>query len=114
MTKSRTRRTCKRISGQCGVGNPARTGMPYRHAERHAGKSDGSGRRRHVLPREISGSVRNSGLPRGQPGGTGPEKSAEAIVAQPGWRPERPPAGVNPNSILTDLEVCPTRPPGKI
>ena len=60
------------------------TGMPYCHSERHAGRSDGSGRRRHVLPREVSGSVQSIGLPHGQPGGRKLEKSAEAIVAQPG------------------------------
>ena len=58
------------------------TGTPDCHSERYAGRSDGSGRRRHVLPREVSGSVQSIGLPHGQPGGTGLEKSAEAIVAE--------------------------------
>ena len=69
------------------------TGKPYRHSERYAGKSDGSGRRRHVLPREVSGSVRNIGLPHGQPDGMGQEKSAEAILAQPGEGPNLPMQG---------------------
>ena len=56
------------------------TGMPHGHAERHAGRSDGSGRRRHVLPREVSGSVQNTDYHPGQPNGKGLEKSAEAIV----------------------------------
>jgi hypothetical protein len=45
------------------------------------GRSDGSARRRPALPEEISGSVRNMGLPFGYPDGMAPEKSAEAIVA---------------------------------
>ena len=89
MTKSRIRRTgnSPAVEG-CGgyqasvawVTRPG-TGMPNCHSERHAGRSDGSGRRRHVLPREISGAVQSIGLPHGQPCGMGLEKSAEAIVA---------------------------------
>jgi hypothetical protein len=64
-------------------------GTPYFcHSERHAGRSDESGRRRHVLPREVSRSVQNIGLPHGQPDGTGREKSAEAIVSPTGPRAE--------------------------
>jgi hypothetical protein len=43
------------------------------------GRSDGSGRRGHILPREISGSVRSIELRHGQSGGTRLEKSAEAL-----------------------------------
>src|SRR5512141_1266420 len=84
MTKSWTRRTASGYKASVVWATRPGTGTPYRHSERHAGRSDGSGRRRHVLPREVSGSVRFHGLPHGQPGGTGSEKSAEAIVAQPG------------------------------
>jgi hypothetical protein len=94
MTKSRIRRIGSDDIGyrggyQASVGWVTRpgTGRPDRHSERHAGKSDGSGRRRHVLPREISGPVQSNGLPHGQSGGTGLEKSAEAIVALPGEGP---------------------------
>jgi hypothetical protein len=90
MTKSRIRRTgnSRTVDG-CGgyqasvawVTRPG-TGMPNCHSERHAGRSDGSGRRRHVLPREVSSSVQGIGLPHGQPGGRELEKSAEAIVAR--------------------------------
>ena len=43
----------KRISGQC-VGNPASDGDAQSSFRWHAGRSDASGRRRHVLPQEIS------------------------------------------------------------
>jgi hypothetical protein len=43
------------------------------------GRSDGSGRRGHILPREISGSVQSIELRHGQSGGTRLEKSAEAL-----------------------------------
>src|SRR5579863_8000532 len=69
------------------------TGTPNCHSEHHAGRSDVSGRRRHVLPREVSGSVQNIGLPCGQPYGKAPEKSAEAIVALPGEGPNLPMQG---------------------
>src|ERR1700674_6139930 len=84
MTKSRIRRTGSGYKASVAWVTRPGTGMPNCHSERHAGKSDGSGRRRHVLPREISGSVQNIGPPHGQPGGRELEKSAEAIVAQPG------------------------------
>src|SRR5713226_117374 len=93
MTKSRIRRTESGYKASVAWVTRPGTGMPDRHSERHAGKSDGSGRRRHVLPREVSGSVQNIGLPHGKPDGTGPEKSAEAIVAPPGEGPNLPMQG---------------------
>jgi len=48
------------------------------------GRSDEPARRSQVLPEEISVLVRHTGLPQQQCRGTGAEKSAEAIVAQPG------------------------------
>jgi len=105
MAKSRMRRTGSDDIGHRGgyqasvvwVTRPG-TGMPHGHAERHAGRSDGSGRRRHVLPREISGLVQRNGLPHGQPGGMGLEKSAEAIVAPPGEGPNLPMQGAEGRS----------------
>lgn len=93
MTKPRKRRTGSDDSRYRGgykasgawVTRPG-TGKPYRHSERHVGRSDVSGKRRHVLPREISGSVPNLGLPPGQPDGRGSEKSAEAIVVADAFR----------------------------
>src|ERR1700682_2406689 len=84
MTKSRIRRIGSGDKASVAWATRPGTGTPDRHSESHAGRSDGSGRRRHVLPREVSGSVQATGLPYGQLGGTGSEKSAEAIVAQPG------------------------------
>src|SRR5882724_12148900 len=81
MTKSRIRRIGSGYQASVVRVTRPGTGKPNGHSERHAGRSDGSGRRRHVLPREVSGSVQKIGLPHGQPGGTEPEKSAEAIVA---------------------------------
>ena len=100
MTKSRIRRIGSDDIGHRGgyqasvawVTRPG-TGVPNCHSERHAGRTDGSGRRRHVLPREISGSVQSIGLSHGQLGGMGLEKSAEAIVAQPGEGPNLPMQG---------------------
>src|SRR6059036_3098333 len=84
MTKSRMRRTGSGYKASVVWVTRPGTGTPDRHSERHAGKSDAAGRRRHVLPREVSSSVQSSGLPHGQLGGKEREKSAEAIVAQPG------------------------------
>ena len=81
MTKSRIRRIGSGYQASVVWVTRPGTGMPNCHSERHAGRSDGSGRRRHVLPREVSGAVQRIGLPHGQPGGLGLEKSAEAIVA---------------------------------
>src|ERR1700682_694819 len=81
MTKSRMMRIGSAYNATMPVVTRPGTRMPYCHSERHAGRSDGSGRRRHVLPREISGAVQSIGLPHGQPCGMGLEKSAEAIVA---------------------------------
>src|ERR1700683_264207 len=89
MTKSRSRRTASGYKASAVRVTRPGTGMPYGHSERHAGRSDGSGRRRHVLPREVSGSVQSIGLPHGQPGGMGLEKSAEAIVAEVASTPRR-------------------------
>src|SRR2546422_6240067 len=85
MTKSRIGRTGSGYQASVAWVTRPGTGKPYGHSERHAGRSDRSGRRRHVLPREVSGSVQSIGLPHGQPGGMGPEKSAEAIVAGAAW-----------------------------
>src|ERR1017187_9875622 len=93
MTKSRIRRTGSGYKASVAWVTRPGTGMPYGHSERHAGKSAGSGRRRHILPREISGSVQSIGLPHGQPVGKAPEKSAEAIVALPGEGPNLPMQG---------------------
>ena len=89
MTKSRKRRTGSGYKASVAWVTRPGTGMPDCHSERHAGRSDGSGRRRHVLPREVSGSVPNIGLPYGQPSGTEQEKSAEAIVAEIALIPRR-------------------------
>src|SRR5580693_1606246 len=93
MTKSRKRRTASGYQASLVWVTQPGMGTPDRHSERHAGKSDVSGRRRHVLPREISSPVQSSGLPHGKPGGKGREKSAEAIVAQPGEGPNLPMQG---------------------
>src|ERR1700739_1583221 len=93
MAKSRTRRRGSGYKASMVWVTRPGTGTPDLSFRHYAGKSDGSGRRRHVLPREISGSVQNIGLPHGKPGGTGPEKSAEAIVALPGEGPNLPMQG---------------------
>src|ERR1700674_5941069 len=93
MTKSRIRRTGSGYKASVVWVTRPGTGMPYRHSERHAGKSDGSGRRRHILPREVSGSVQSIGLPPGQPGGVGQEEAAEAIEPKPGEGPNLPMQG---------------------
>src|ERR1035438_5206130 len=90
MTKPRMRRTASGYKARVARVTRPGTGMPHRHSERHAGKSDVCSKRRLLLPREVSSSVRSSGLPHRQPGGKGPEKSAEAIVAQPGEGPNLP------------------------
>ena len=84
MTKSRIRRTGSGYQANVVWVTRPGTGKPNGHSEHHAGRSDGSGRRRHVLPREVSSAVQSIGLPHGQPGGMGLEKSAEAIVAGAG------------------------------
>src|SRR6266550_3736952 len=85
MTKSRMRRTGSGYQASVVWVTRPGTGTPNRHSEHHAGRSDESGRRRHVLPREIFGLVGDTRrLPHGKPDGTESEKSAEAIVAQPG------------------------------
>jgi len=89
MTKSRMRRTASGYKASVAWVTRPGTGMPNCHSERHAGKSDESGRRRHVLPREISGSVQSIGLPHEQSGRRGSEKSAEAIVAEIALTPRR-------------------------
>ena len=63
MTKSRMRRTGSGYKASVGWVTRPGTGKPDAHSERHAGKSDAAGRRRHVLPREVSNSVQNTGLP---------------------------------------------------
>src|SRR5271156_4968286 len=93
MTQSRIRRIGSGYKASVAWVTRPGTGTPDRHSERHAGRSDGSGRRRHVSPREVSSPVQNIGLPHGQPGGTGLEKSAEAIVAQSGEGPNLPMQG---------------------
>src|SRR5260370_27728318 len=97
MTKSRIRRIGSGYKASMAWATRPGTGTPDRHSERYAGRSDGSGRRRHILPREISGPVQSIGLPHGQPGGRGSEKSAEAIVVQPGEGPNLPMQGAAVN-----------------
>ena len=57
------RRTASGYEASMGRVTRPGTGTPDAHSERHAGKSDAAGRRRHVLPREISSSVQMTGLP---------------------------------------------------
>src|SRR5229473_3575400 len=93
MTKSRIRRIGSGYKASVVWVTRPGTGMPYGHSERHAGRSDGSGRRKDILPREVSGPVQSIGLPHEQSGGMGQEKSAEAIVAPPGEGPNLPMQG---------------------
>src|SRR5438874_6626220 len=80
MTKSRMRRTGSGYQASVVWVTRPGTGTPNRHSEHHAGRSDGSGRRRHVLPREIFDLVGDTRqLPHGKPVGTGSEKSAEVV-----------------------------------
>src|SRR5438876_6540464 len=81
MTKSRIGRTGSGYQASVAWVTRPGTGKPNGHSDRHPGRPDRSGRRRHVLPREVSSSVQRIGLPHGPPGGMGLEKSAEAIVA---------------------------------
>src|SRR5260370_9565203 len=101
MTKSRIRRIGSGYKASMAWATRPGTGTPDRHSERYAGRSDGSGRRRHILPREISGPVQSIVLPHGQPGGRGSEKSAEAIVVQPGEGPNLPMQGAGGQFRLT-------------
>src|ERR1700693_1833383 len=115
MTKSRIRRTGSGYKASVAWVTRPGTGKPDHHSERHAGRSDGSGRRRHVLPREVSGSVQSIGLPRGQPGGMGLEKSAEAIVAEVASTPRRAEssnAGSRLRDSMTGLAVNGASPDG--
>ena len=73
----------KRIEGLCSVGHPARDG----EARKSFGRCevDPTGLREEGKPylRRSPFRSAHTGLPHGQPDGTGAEKSAEAIVVQP-------------------------------
>src|SRR5438034_4029231 len=80
MTKSRMRRTGSGYKASVGWVTRSGTAKRDAHSERDAGKSDAAGRRRHVLPREVSNSVQNTGLPSRATEWEGAGEVAEAIV----------------------------------
>lgn len=81
----------KRILGWRWRVTRPRTGKPNSHFVAIDGKSDANGRRSHNLPCEISGRVSDLATEAdyqfGQPAGRLVEKSAEAVVAEPGEGP---------------------------
>src|SRR6185312_17486986 len=84
MTKSRIRRTGSGYKANVAWGTRPGTGKPYRHSERCMVDPTGPGEEgTSYLERSPFWSA-HTGLPPEQFGGTGVEKSAEAIVAQPG------------------------------